>query len=161
MLYFQFNTLFGWPASVFLRFKYLLYIQCIRKVFTALNFFHILLCYSLIPKWIKFFLKILHTTPHNDMKNIFLRFLQIYFKKLKKRRNPSKAQNWAQVHPVSTDVSDVISSFFLFLINLQTFKKKNNKKNKKIFFSCFHYGVLSVEFWGKNKLIQFWNKAVT
>ena len=39
-----------------------------RQVFTALHFFHILLCYSLIPKWIKliFFLKILHTIPHND-----------------------------------------------------------------------------------------------
>uniref|UniRef100_A0A8C6WS34 PX domain containing serine/threonine kinase n=1 Tax=Neogobius melanostomus TaxID=47308 RepID=A0A8C6WS34_9GOBI len=28
-------------------------IQCIRKVFTALHFFHILLCYSLIPKLIQ------------------------------------------------------------------------------------------------------------
>ncbi len=43
-------------------------IQCIRKVFTALHFFHILLCYSLIPKLIKLiiFLKILQTIPHND-----------------------------------------------------------------------------------------------
>ncbi len=37
-------------------------LQCIRKVFTVL---HILLCYSLIAKWIKFniFLKILQTYP--------------------------------------------------------------------------------------------------
>lgn len=41
-------------------------IQCIQKVFTALQFFHILLCYSLIPKWnhLIFFLKILHTAMH-------------------------------------------------------------------------------------------------
>ena len=56
-----------------------IYIQCIRKVFTALHFFHILLCYSLIPKWIKkiyiiifFLLEILHTIPHNDnVKKVF------------------------------------------------------------------------------------------
>ncbi len=49
-------------------------IQCIRKVFTALHFFHILLCYSLIPKFIKFiiFLKIIQTIPHNDnMKEVW------------------------------------------------------------------------------------------
>ncbi len=39
-------------------------VQCIRKVFTALHFFHIL-CYSLIPRWIKcsIFHKILKTIP--------------------------------------------------------------------------------------------------
>jgi len=57
-----------------------MYIQCIRKVFTALHFFHILLCNSLIPKWIKFiiFLNILHTTTHKDkVKTDFCKFLQI------------------------------------------------------------------------------------
>ncbi len=47
-----------WPADIeFCK------LQCIWKIFTALNFFHILLCYSLIPKFIKFiiFLKKLKT----------------------------------------------------------------------------------------------------
>ncbi len=39
-------------------------IQCIRKVFKALHFFHILLSYSLITQCI--FLKIIQTIPHND-----------------------------------------------------------------------------------------------
>ena len=49
-------------------------IQCIRKVFTALHFFHILLCYSIFPKWNKFFFfpQNSTTTPHNDnMKSFF------------------------------------------------------------------------------------------
>jgi len=39
-------------------------VKCIWKVFAVLHFFHILLCYSLIPKWIKFliFLKLTMTT---------------------------------------------------------------------------------------------------
>ena len=44
------------------------------QVCTVLHFFHILLCYSLIPKLNKWFfcLKYLHTTPHNDnMKKVF------------------------------------------------------------------------------------------
>jgi len=66
--------------QIFLRGLYNLYLQCIWKVFTALHFFHILLCYSLIPKWITFiiFLNILHTTTHNDkVKTVFCTFLQI------------------------------------------------------------------------------------
>ncbi len=58
-----------------------IYTQCIQKVFTVLHFFNILLCYKLIPKWIKFiiFLKILQTMPHNDnMKEVCLKSLQIY-----------------------------------------------------------------------------------
>ena len=51
-------------------------LQCIWKVFTALHFFHISLCYSLIPKWIQFifFLTILHTIPNNanTQKGFFL-----------------------------------------------------------------------------------------
>lgn len=42
---------------------------------------HVLLCYSLIPKRIKvmFYIEMLHTSPHNNkMKNICLKFLQIY-----------------------------------------------------------------------------------
>ncbi len=39
----------------------LIKVQCIRKVFTALHFFHILLCYRLL-----IFLRILQTIPHND-----------------------------------------------------------------------------------------------
>ena len=66
------------------------YVQCIRKVFTVLHFFHILLCYSLIPKWNKFifFLKILHRTPHNDnMKKVFFKCLHIYiFFKIRNHR---------------------------------------------------------------------------
>ncbi len=85
--------------------------QCIRKVFT-LYFFHISLCYSLIPKWIKFiiFLKILQTIPHNDnVKELCLKSLQIYKKKKNNHMYISihslchDTQNWAQVHPVSTD----------------------------------------------------------
>ena len=82
-------------------------IQCIRKVFTALHFLHILVCYSLIPKWIQIiiFLKILHTIPRNDnVKNVFGNILQIY-KKIKKSHVHSlchDTQNWAQVHPIST-----------------------------------------------------------
>jgi len=56
-------------------------IQYIWKVFTALHFLHMLLCYSLIPKWIKFiiFLNILHTTTHNDkVKTVFCKFVHIY-----------------------------------------------------------------------------------
>jgi len=48
-------------------------------------FFHILLCYSLIPKWIKFiiFLNILHTKTHNDkVKTVFCKFI-----KIKKRKH--------------------------------------------------------------------------
>lgn len=43
-------------------------IQCVLKVFTVLHFFHILLCDTLIPKWIqfKFFIKFLNIIPHND-----------------------------------------------------------------------------------------------
>lgn len=40
-------------------------IQCIRKVFTALYFFHILLCYRLNPKWNKFLF-----SPQNSTHNI-------------------------------------------------------------------------------------------
>ena len=40
--------------------------QCIRNVFRPLDFFYILLCYSLILKWIHFSLIYLQTVPHND-----------------------------------------------------------------------------------------------
>ncbi len=57
-------------------------IQCIRKVFKALHFFHIVLSNSLIPKmdYIFFiFLKIIQTTPHNDdMKEVCYKSLLIY-----------------------------------------------------------------------------------
>lgn len=58
-------------------------LQCIHKVFTLLNLFHILVCYSLIPKLLKFilFLTILQTIPHIDkMKEDCLKSLQIYYK---------------------------------------------------------------------------------
>ncbi len=52
--------------------------QCIRKVFRELHFFKMLLCYSLILKWI-IFLKILQTIPHNDnMKEVFEIFENIF-----------------------------------------------------------------------------------
>uniref|UniRef100_A0A8C8CRM9 Guanylate cyclase n=1 Tax=Oncorhynchus tshawytscha TaxID=74940 RepID=A0A8C8CRM9_ONCTS len=43
-------------------------IHCIWKVFSPLDFFHILLRYSLILKWIKLFFSLinLHTIPHSD-----------------------------------------------------------------------------------------------
>ena len=43
-------------------------IQCFRKVFKPLDFFNILLRYSLILKWIKcmFFIIYLHAVLHND-----------------------------------------------------------------------------------------------
>jgi len=61
-------TFFGWECVwsgeagcvskkhlvVYCEIKAYEHIQSIRKVFTVLQFFHILLCYSLIPKWIKF-----------------------------------------------------------------------------------------------------------
>ena len=52
-------------------------LQCIRKVFRPLDFFHILLLYSLILQWIKksFPLINLHTIPHNDKgKKVFFLF---------------------------------------------------------------------------------------
>ncbi len=51
------------------------------QVFTALHLFHILLRYSLIPKWIKIiiFLKFLQTILHNDnVKEVCLKSLQMY-----------------------------------------------------------------------------------
>ncbi len=41
-------------------------LQCIQKVFTVLHFFYILLCYSLIAKWIKLiiFLNSTNNTPY-------------------------------------------------------------------------------------------------
>jgi hypothetical protein len=45
----------------------LMHVQCLQKVFTPLDFFHILLCYSLNVKCIKWrcFFTGLHTTPHH------------------------------------------------------------------------------------------------
>ncbi len=60
------------------------HLQCIRRAFTALHFFHILLCYSLIPICIKviIFLKIFLTIPDNDnVKEVCLKSLQIINKK--------------------------------------------------------------------------------
>ena len=44
------------------------HVQCIRKVFTPLDFFHFLLRYSLILKCIKLFVFLfnLHTISHHD-----------------------------------------------------------------------------------------------
>ena len=42
------------------------HVQCIQKVFRPLHFFHILLHYSLILKWVFFPLINVHTIPHND-----------------------------------------------------------------------------------------------
>ena len=56
-------------------------VQCIRKVFTALHFFHILLCYSLIPKLNKFIFSSKFYTQHPIMttwKKFFFKCLQIY-----------------------------------------------------------------------------------
>ena len=58
-------------------------IQCLQKVFTPLDFCHILLCYSLNLKWIKFnfFVADLHKITHNDkVKTCFEKFLQINVK---------------------------------------------------------------------------------
>ena len=53
-------------------------LQLIRKVFRPLHFFHILLRYSLILKWIKCFF---HTIPHNaEAKTGFQKCLQMYSK---------------------------------------------------------------------------------
>jgi len=56
-------------------------IQCLRKVFIAIHFFHILLHYSLILKLIKLiiFLKILQTIPNNERSffEIFANLLKI------------------------------------------------------------------------------------
>jgi hypothetical protein len=51
------------------------HLQYLRKVFRPLDFFHILLVYSLILKWIKscFSLINLHTIPHNDKAKTFFR----------------------------------------------------------------------------------------
>ena len=50
-------------------FVLVLYIQCIWKVFRPLDFFHILVCYSLILNLIQLLicsLINLHMIPHND-----------------------------------------------------------------------------------------------
>ena len=63
-------------------------IQCIRKVFRPLDFFHILLRYSLILKYIQllFFLVYLHTIPHNDkVKTGCYNFLYICYKYKKQK----------------------------------------------------------------------------
>ena len=43
-------------------------VQCIWNLFRPLDFSHILICYSLVPKLIKLFFPLitLHTMPHND-----------------------------------------------------------------------------------------------
>ena len=44
-------------------------VQCLQKVFTPLDFCHILLCYSLNLKWIKFknhFITDVPKIPHTD-----------------------------------------------------------------------------------------------
>ena len=57
--------------------------RCLQKVFTALDFCHILLSSSLNLKWIKFsyFVTDRHKIPHNDRENMFLEI----FDKLIKR----------------------------------------------------------------------------
>lgn len=56
-------------------------LKMVDTVFTALHFFHTLLCYGLIPNWIDFILffslKILLTTPLNDNVRKVL-FFQIF-----------------------------------------------------------------------------------
>jgi hypothetical protein len=41
-------------------------VQCIRKVFRPLDFFHILLRYSFILKWIQLFIFLLHLHNYSD-----------------------------------------------------------------------------------------------
>jgi hypothetical protein len=57
--------LFEWLSISFKRLRKK-YIQRIYKVFTPLDFFHVLLCYSLNLKWITFQFCVtgLHTIPH-------------------------------------------------------------------------------------------------
>ena len=77
-------------------------LQCIWKLFTALHFFHILnnMCLihmCLIPKLNKFFffLKILHTTPHNDnMKKFFEMFANLL--KIKKEITCTHVHKYSQ-----------------------------------------------------------------
>ena len=45
-----------------------LYIQCIWKVFRPLDFFHILLCYSLILKWMNLFFSLINIHIYHDDK---------------------------------------------------------------------------------------------
>ena len=71
-------------------------LQCIQKVFTALHFFHILLCYSLIPKWNTFVLffsqNSTNTTHHNDnMKKFFLNVCKFI-----KNKKKSHVHNYSQ-----------------------------------------------------------------
>ncbi len=91
-----FSTNIQYPCTV--------HLECIHS---ALLFPH-LLCYSLIPKWIKFIIlhKILKTKPNNDnVKDVCLKS----FETKKNHMYISihslchDTQNWAQVHPVSTD----------------------------------------------------------
>ncbi len=92
-------------------------IQCIRKVFTVLNFFHILLCYSLIPKSNKFiiFLKNLQTIPHtNKVKEVCLNSLQIYEKEKK-----SHVHKYSQPLPWHSKLSS--SAFCLHRSSLRCF----------------------------------------
>ena len=77
------------------------HVQCIWKVFRPLHFFHVLLRYRHILKWIlqkKFSLKMdfnnLHTIPYK--KNGFLEIPYLHTLSYETR-------NWAQVHPVSID----------------------------------------------------------
>ena len=57
-------------------------IQCIEKVFRPLHFFHILLCSSLILKWIKtFFSSIYIKYPIMTKRKQAFQFKQIYIKK--------------------------------------------------------------------------------
>ncbi len=90
-------------------------IQCIRKVFTALHFFHMLLCYSLIPKCIKFiiFLKILQTIPHNDnVKEDCLKSLQIYKKNKIKKNHIYRFTAFAQYFVEAPLASITVSNIF-------------------------------------------------
>ena len=90
-------------------------IQCIRKVFRPLDFFHILLSYSLILKWIrKKETSVIYSTHNNPIMTKRKQVYRIFCEVTKSNKQKHliyvsvqticyETRNWAQVHPVSID----------------------------------------------------------
>jgi hypothetical protein len=103
------------------------YIQCLQKVVTPLDFFHILLCYSLHLNWIKypimskwncvldFFLNKLIT---NKKLNVFNPFVTAYLNKFRSKHVFSKSHN--KLHGLTLCAIIVIDMMFEWLPHLCT-----------------------------------------